>query len=72
MPYLHCPTCRLTVSAAAGECPRCGGALEPRVLAAALDPRAVRAALVKRGGRFQRSPSRTGRFRPGTRTNRAG
>jgi hypothetical protein len=72
MPYQHCPTCRLTVSAAAAECPRCGGALEPRIIAAALDPRAVRAALVKRGGRFQRPTSRTGRFRHAERPHRAG
>jgi hypothetical protein len=65
MPYQHCPTCRLTVSAAAAECPRCGGALEARMLASTLDPGAVRAALVKRGGRFRPQPSRPGRFRAG-------
>ena len=72
MAYQHCPTCRLTVATPVAECPRCGGALEPRILAASLDPRAVRAALVKRGGRFRPQPSRAGRFRPAGRPDRAG
>jgi uncharacterized protein YbcC (UPF0753/DUF2309 family) len=71
MPYQHCPTCHVTVPSPAAECPRCGGALVARVLAARLNTSAVREALVKRGGRFRPQPSRTGRFRPAGRPNRA-
>jgi hypothetical protein len=64
MPFLHCPSCRLTVHLAVGEdpypCPRCGDALsaEPRSLfvrpPSDLKPEAVRSVLAVRGGRFRR------------------
>jgi hypothetical protein len=53
MPYLHCPTCRLTVhdpdgTAAAGDCPRCGDEL-------AEEPRSLFAVPPVRSPRFRRT-----------------
>jgi hypothetical protein len=58
MPYLHCPTCRLTVhdtdcAPAAGPCPRCGDDLSE-------EPRSLFAVPPVRSRRFARPPAPAG------------